>query len=192
MKTTYDIRYPISKHCQLRTANCELKTGFTIIEVIISITILGLVMAAVGGLLDSGLRDWGKGEVKVEAQQNLRLAMERITRDIRLASEVTSNSDDEKIELKLPGNKIIKYYLVTQSLWGPGGLTGKVLERKEDSKQAEPVASYLKLVEFSYEPNGTYRDCEKVNVLLRTELPSGELIEINTGIALRGKFLPRR
>lgn len=166
--------------------------GFTFIELMVSITILGLVMAGVGGLLDNGLRDWNKGEVKAEAQQNLRLAMERITRDIRAASEVTSNSDGEKIELILPGNKIIKYYLVTQSLWGPGGLAGKVLERKEGTKQAEPVASYLKMVEFTYEPNGTYGGCEKVNVLLRTELPSGELLEIFTGAALRGKFLPRR
>ena len=147
--------------------------GFTFIELMVSISILGLVMAGVGGLLDSGLR----------------LAMERITRDIRAASEVTSNSDGEKIELILPGNKVIRYYLVTQSLWGPGGLTGKVLERKEGTKQAEPVANYLKLVEFTYEPNGT--DCEKVNVLLRMELPSGELLEIFTGAVLRGKFLPR-
>lgn len=59
--------------------------GFTLIELMISAAVLGMVMAGLLGLLMSTRDAYNRGTSVIDAQQNARVAIERISKDLREA-----------------------------------------------------------------------------------------------------------
>ncbi len=59
--------------------------GFTIVELMLATAILGLVMAGLLGLLTASRNAYWRGSNVVEAQQNARVALERMAKEIREA-----------------------------------------------------------------------------------------------------------
>jgi type II secretory pathway component PulJ len=59
--------------------------GVSLAELLVSLAILGLVLACVFGALDGALRAYGWGARRVEAQQSARLALERMAAELREA-----------------------------------------------------------------------------------------------------------
>lgn len=57
--------------------------GFTLVELIISTAVLGLVMAGLLGLLTASRRAYTRGSSTVDLQQNLRVALDRMGKEIR-------------------------------------------------------------------------------------------------------------
>lgn len=185
--------------------------GFTYLEMMIAVTILGLVIVAVGQLLDVGLLDWNKGETRLEAGQNLRIAMDRVSRDLRLARGVADASTPANLEIFLPGNVKIQYSLDSLLKKGPGGISGYTMTRTytkyTDSSFLTPQAGYPKVYELAeYLSNAQFSyfkltggslvpadpaQSDLVKVKLSSETGTGATPEISSGIALRGKDLPR-
>jgi prepilin-type N-terminal cleavage/methylation domain-containing protein len=60
--------------------------GFTLVELLIVITIFGLVIGGMYGLYDSMQRTTVYQEDFIDIQQNLRVAMDRVSRDIKMAA----------------------------------------------------------------------------------------------------------
>ncbi len=69
--------------------------GFTLAEMLVVCAIVGLVMASLLGLVMSGQQAYWFGTTQVDAQQTVRVAMERMVKDIREAGyePVTPESD---------------------------------------------------------------------------------------------------
>lgn len=63
--------------------------GFTLAEAIIAVMIFGLVMAAAYQAFWAVDTSWRRGEARIDAQQNLRIAADRIAREIRQSAVVT-------------------------------------------------------------------------------------------------------
>ena len=59
--------------------------GFTLAELLISVAILGIVMAGLLGLLTASRNAYSRGSGTIEAQQNARLALDRMGKEIREA-----------------------------------------------------------------------------------------------------------
>jgi prepilin-type N-terminal cleavage/methylation domain-containing protein len=59
--------------------------GFTLVELMISLAIMGLVMAGLLGLLTASRDAYSRGSSTIEAQQNTRLALDRMGKEIREA-----------------------------------------------------------------------------------------------------------
>ena len=59
--------------------------GFTLIELMISAAILGLMMAGLLGLLTASRNAYSRGSSTIDAQQNARLALDRMGKEIREA-----------------------------------------------------------------------------------------------------------
>lgn len=70
--------------------NQKFLTGFTIIEVTVTISILIIVIMAVLGISFLGQRFYQHGEARAEILQNGRIISERITREIRQADELVT------------------------------------------------------------------------------------------------------
>jgi len=185
--------------------------GFTLIELLIAVVILGLVMASIGQLLDSGVRDWQLGEVKLEAEQNLRLALEKVRTEAQGALGLDDSTGTTNLVLVFPGNVEVEYRLGSLAEKGPGGLSGYSLQRiyrkyGEETRTTpaitssqKEIAGYLRQVQFTYhefDTLGNILDSSAANatyvkLLLEVTLPDGDILNLNTGIALRGKFLTR-
>src|SRR5207247_10559429 len=59
--------------------------GLTLAELLVSLAVLGLVLAGLFTILHSGLKAYGWGVGRVEAQQAARVALERMARELREA-----------------------------------------------------------------------------------------------------------
>ncbi len=59
--------------------------GLSLAELLVSLAVLGLVLAGLFAILHSGLKAYGWGVGRVEAQQAARVALERMARELREA-----------------------------------------------------------------------------------------------------------
>ncbi|MCF8083223.1 MAG: prepilin-type N-terminal cleavage/methylation domain-containing protein [Deltaproteobacteria bacterium] len=57
-------------------------SGFTLLELLISLTIIGVILVIIFGSLRIGARAWEKGEADVEAQQRERIVLDLVKRQI--------------------------------------------------------------------------------------------------------------
>ena len=64
--------------------------GFTLAELLVVTAVLGLILAAVFSLLQSGQQAYTMGSNRVEVQQNARVALELMTRELRAAQSITT------------------------------------------------------------------------------------------------------
>ncbi len=66
----------------LHSRPVSISAGFTLLELMISFTIIGLVLVLVFGALRIGARAWEKGERDVETHQRQRVVLDNIKRQI--------------------------------------------------------------------------------------------------------------
>lgn len=61
----------------------RVETGFTLLELLLSITILSLILGAIYGTLNMGSRAWEKGERDIDKLQRMRVIMDLLSREIK-------------------------------------------------------------------------------------------------------------
>ncbi|MBE3588249.1 MAG: prepilin-type N-terminal cleavage/methylation domain-containing protein [Thermoanaerobacteraceae bacterium] len=69
------------------------RRGLTLIEVLVTAVLLSLILGAAYFIVDSIMLNWKKGDEQVDVQQNLRLAMDRLTRELRTSVSIDPNMD---------------------------------------------------------------------------------------------------
>ncbi|OLB39232.1 MAG: hypothetical protein AUI04_12495 [Candidatus Rokubacteria bacterium 13_2_20CM_2_64_8] len=63
--------------------------GFTLTELIVALAVLGMILGGVYTLQQQSLYSYMMGSAKVEAQQNARVALDLMVRELRSATSVT-------------------------------------------------------------------------------------------------------
>ena len=89
--------------------------GFSLIEMMVVVVILGLIVLGLVTFFTGGAKSWVAGQSQLEAQRNARQAMDIMVREIREASEVTTN-DDTKIIFDTPWVTGITYELLSNTI----------------------------------------------------------------------------
>jgi prepilin-type N-terminal cleavage/methylation domain-containing protein len=85
------------------------KGGFSLVEILIVIAMLGIIMGAVYSLFLTNQRTAYVSDETVEVQQNLRIAMDTVTKDLRMAGMLVSSS--VTTPLSIPANNTgVKIY----------------------------------------------------------------------------------
>ena len=78
----YASKHLFSYHSPIRNPKSEIQNGFTLLELLISFTIMGLILVIVFGSLRIGARAWEKGEKDVEMRQRERIVLDLVKRQI--------------------------------------------------------------------------------------------------------------
>jgi len=79
----------------------SIPSGFTLLELMISLTIMGLILLIVFGSLRIGARAWEKGEKDVEMRQRERIVLDLVKRQIAsIFVRVVKEKDDQPFFLK--------------------------------------------------------------------------------------------
>ncbi|MEW5785665.1 MAG: prepilin-type N-terminal cleavage/methylation domain-containing protein, partial [Bacillota bacterium] len=86
--------------------------GYTILELLAALAIFGLIIGAIYSFYLAGLNSWNRGIVQMDSQQSARIAMDKMIRELRYASAVELQSDEE-IRFQLTGDT--KTYLFRKS-----------------------------------------------------------------------------
>ncbi|MCK4241288.1 MAG: prepilin-type N-terminal cleavage/methylation domain-containing protein, partial [Candidatus Atribacteria bacterium] len=89
--------------------------GFSLIEMMVVVVILGLIVLGLVTFFTGGTKSWVAGQSQLEAQRNARQAMDRMVKEIREASEITT-SNDEKIIFNTPWETGITYELSVNTI----------------------------------------------------------------------------
>ncbi len=69
-------------------------SGFTLVELLVTAIILVFLFSVVFAVMQSGIRSWQRGEAQVDRQQNVRIMMDRLVREVRQAERLINVSED--------------------------------------------------------------------------------------------------
>ncbi|HOW75883.1 MAG TPA: type II secretion system protein GspJ [Candidatus Competibacteraceae bacterium] len=99
------------------------QTGFTLLELIVAITLMGLVLVVLYSGLRLGLKSWDGGEQRAEATNRLRLAQEFLRR--QLTQSITAYQVNERQERNVAfagRSDVIEFVAPMLAQLGQGGL----------------------------------------------------------------------
>jgi prepilin-type N-terminal cleavage/methylation domain-containing protein len=90
--------------------------GFTLTELLVVITILSVMLAGLLSVQMTGQTTYLIGAHRVEAQQNARIALELMVRELRSAASVTAVSSATSLTFVDENNSVIQYELAGRML----------------------------------------------------------------------------
>lgn len=138
--------------------------GFSLIEMMIVVGVLGLITLGLVTFFMGGTKSWVAGQSQLAAQRNARQAMDRMVREIREASEITT-SNDEKIIFNTPWETGITYELSVNTI----------------NRNNNPLINNVSNLDFDYP------SLSKVHILLEVDADDdgNPDITLNTDVNLR-------
>ena len=145
------------------------KKGFSLIEMMVVVVVMGLIILGLVTFFTGGTRSWITGQSQLSAQRNARQAMDWMVREIRHGEAVTSVTLNS-ITVAVPSLDPKDSYDVTFNL------SGTTINR-----DGTPLISNVKKLEFSYP------DASKVHIVLEVDVDkdSNPDITLNSDINLR-------
>lgn len=93
----------------MHTRSSRSKVGFTLVEILISLALLAMLMAAVGVAVHASAVNYKANENIFKAMNTARQAMMRITTDLRTAKEVFGADPSTQCSMITPDNRDITY-----------------------------------------------------------------------------------
>ena len=143
--------------------------GFSLIEMMVVVVILGLIVLGLVTFFTGGARSWMSGQSQLEAQRNARQSMDIMVREIREGNSIASGSNATSITINYLasfGKSPVTYSLSGTTISRDGG---------------NPLINHVKTLVFSYP------DASKVHILLEVDVDDDENpdITLNTDVNLR-------
>lgn len=158
--------------------------GVTAVEVLMSTGLLLVLLIPFYGLLYGSMKSYQAVETKVNHQQNLRIAMEAITTDLRQCTGLVERAvnvtlDDRNLLLMNGEQEIIWYYLSGEDLrWA--------IKKRGDSNflAHNPVAGGITVLRFSYN-RYPFSHSTQVTVWIEGTDELGQSYQLSSTVALR-------
>lgn len=132
--------------------------GFTLVEVVVAVTILLIALSVALALYVQGTLMYKRQEIGVEVQENARIALDRLVRELRTAREI-NEVRATSITFTLDDGSQVRYYHDTSR---------QQLMRQKGGG-VNPLASYIRDLRFEGEPPGASQ-----GVLIKITLVAGE------------------
>ena len=128
------------------------------------VVILGLITLGLVTFFTGGTKSWVAGQSQLVAQRNARHAMDRMVREIREASEITT-SNDEKIIFNTPWETGITYELSVNTI----------------NRNNNPLINNVSNLDFDYP------SLSKVHILLEVDVDKdgNPDVTLNSDVSLR-------
>jgi general secretion pathway protein J len=99
------------------------QVGFTLLELVVAITLMGLVLVVLYGGLRLGLNSWDSGEARAEATNRLRLVEEFLRRQLAQSLTVYRTDDQQERSVVFAGQaNTIEFVAPMLAQLGQGGL----------------------------------------------------------------------
>lgn len=120
--------------------------GFTLVELMVGITIMGILMAALFGLLIQSLKSWNANSHLTEVQQTARFAVDAIVKDAQYAKQIVITNENDITLIKLEGTTLhtLHYYLDTND---------NILRCQTDKGVGQPVTGGNYFIATNVQPS---------------------------------------
>lgn len=144
------------------------RSGFTLIEVLLSLTLLGILMVTVLSLYQFNLLEWERDQDVIDVQDNLRTGLDCIAREARQAKNLHSGSSDNCLKFYTSDYQLISYFLEGTSLY-----------RKTGSSVKQPVADNITRLQIQYGTGGL------INIVMAGQTENTPEISYSTTVKIR-------
>ena len=175
---------------KINVFNIKNQKGFSLIEMMVVVVILGLIVLGLVTFFTGGARSWIAGQSQLEAQRNARQAIDQMVREIREGKNITSGSEIS-ITVSVPhfdvdGN--IDSYNDVNYYWF--GNTWDPINRIVSSGTNALINNVLSLTFTYFDSSGnpvTPESASKVHILLEVDVDKDNNpdITLNTDVNLR-------
>jgi prepilin-type N-terminal cleavage/methylation domain-containing protein len=160
--------------------------GFTLIEIIIVIVILGILSTVAAMIILEGAKSYSIEDSRSNAHYQARLAMERMAREIRLIRSQTA------ADITTMGANTIRYSDIFGAQMG-FRLTGTTIERTQDNAATwQPLATGVTALTFTYfqQDGSTVATATTLwyVVIDITEQPGTEMLSMSTRVHPRNFY----
>ncbi len=169
----------------IKKYNIKNQKGFSLIEMMVVVVILGLIVLGLVTFFTGGAKSWVAGQSQLKAQREARQAIDRMVREIRHGELITSGVS-KSITVSIPALGLESAYNVTYSWLGT---YDDSIIRTVNSTPS-PVIANVKDLFFTYAyPSGSTEilDVSKVKILLEIDVDNdgNPDITLNTDVNLR-------
>jgi prepilin-type N-terminal cleavage/methylation domain-containing protein len=148
------------------------QNGFSLIEMMVVVCILGLIVLGLVTFFTGGARSWIAGQSQLEAQRNARQAMDIMVREIREGSNFTIGPSSNSVTISY----LSSFFKdpVTYKL------SGTIIEREVNSVSS-PMINNVETLLF------TSTDASKVHIILEVDVDNDGKpdITLNSDVNLR-------
>lgn len=142
--------------------------GFTLIEMLVSISILTVIMAGMFTFLFGASRHWNTGQNSADMTENARLGLNRMTREIKQSTQVT-DAQTTQVTFTVnfgSGSETITYGFSP----GSNGEPGEVWRNTSASPGNITLISNVESVQFVYYGNDYKCDINNDGIITYSEL----------------------
>lgn len=162
------------------------KKGFSLIEMMVVVVILGLIVLGLVTFFTGGARSWISGQSQLEAQRNGRQAMDIMVREIRESKSIDNSSTTTSISFNTP----FEVGVISYSL----SVSGNSIIRQKNGNSTTLIDDVLKfevaywdISEDEKDPNSESSEISKVRIILEIDADEDENADItlNSDIDLR-------
>lgn len=172
--------------------NIKNQKGFSLIEMMVVVGILGVIVLGLVTFFTGGTKSWVAGQYQLTAQRNARQAMDRMVREIREGKNIISSSDGDTIVVSIPNfDKAVPddYEEVTYSLFGTTIRRGTI-SLIDNVLSGEDIFKYFDALDIEVVPtlsDETASKISKVHIDLRigVDKDSKPDITLSTDVSLR-------
>ncbi len=152
---------PPMKKKHNRQSLCVRHKGFTLLELLVAMTIVSMIMVIIFSGFYLGVNSWKKGERSIDRQQRLRVVLDQFEQEIRSAFflQVRCSSDDlssqKAIAINADSSKL-SFITVTQGLIGDPTkkaslrMVSYYVNSQDDEKAGFVVEEYQNYINFFY------------------------------------------
>ena len=166
--------------------------GFSLIEMMVVVVILGLIVLGLVTFFTGGVKSWVAGQSQLEAQRNARQAIDRMVREIR-EGKVVKSGLGTNITVAIPEFKsdtsTIPAYEVTYGLYGTTIKRGTTPLIDDVLVSGEDIFEYYDSSGIKYySPNSTtLPKISKIHINLKVDVDDdgNPDITLNTDVDLR-------
>lgn len=164
--------------------------GFTLLEMVIAVALSAIILAAALQVWLQGARDWLAVERQGTALDNLRVALDALSREVREAQAVTragAGTPSDPLELRL--QRLVNGVLETKTVRYYLGGTGHPdwLFREVVPYSGNPIAERIKAISLVYYPQGVPpEDVRQIRIILTgDDGPGADGTTVETLVTLR-------
>ena len=178
----------------IKKYNIKNQRGFSLIEMMVVVVILGLIVLGLVTFFTGGAKSWVAGQSQLTAQRNARQAMDRMVREIREGENVKTGSDDDTIVVSIPALGSEFAYDVTYSLSNTTIKRGTTTLIDNVLISGEDIFEYYDSSGIKYDPpdSTTLPTISKIHINLKVDVDDdgNPDITLNTDVNLRNFGLP--